>query len=94
MHTMPVDPFVHYEVSHFFHFCDRRNLPLIRELGGLYSLQRLEEMSIQIPAPGGNTWSHDAALLHESSLARTMPIDRILTGRYDMTLASRVLSSD
>ena len=35
-----------------------------------------------------------AALLHESSLARTMPPDRILTCRYDMTLAGRARSSD
>ncbi len=35
-----------------------------------------------------------AALLHESSLARTMPTDRILTCRCDMTLAGRALSSD
>ena len=34
------------------------------------------------------------ALLHESSLARTMPTDRILTCRCDMTLAGRALSSD
>ena len=60
MPANPVDPFVHYQVSHFFHFCDRRNLPLIQELGGLYSLEQLEERCIQIPAPGGNDWSHDA----------------------------------
>ena len=34
------------------------------------------------------------ALLHESSLARTMPTDRILTGRCDMTLVGRARSSD
>ena len=34
------------------------------------------------------------ALLHGSSLARTMPTDRILTGRCDMTLAGRARSSD
>ena len=34
------------------------------------------------------------ALLQESSLARTMPPDRILTCRCDMTLAGRTLSSD
>ena len=34
------------------------------------------------------------ALLHESSLARTMPTDRILTGRCDMTLVGRGRSSD
>ena len=36
----------------------------------------------------------DTALLHESSLARTMPTDRILTGRCDMTLVGRGRSSD
>ena len=35
-----------------------------------------------------------AALLHESSLARTRPTDRILTGRGDMTLVGRVRSAD
>ena len=34
------------------------------------------------------------ALLHESSLARTMPTDRILTGRCDTTLVGRGRSSD
>ena len=34
------------------------------------------------------------ALVHESSRARTMPTDRILTGRFDMTLAGRARSSD
>ena len=33
-------------------------------------------------------------LLHESSLARTMPTDRILTGRCDTTLVGRGRSSD
>ena len=34
------------------------------------------------------------ALLHESSLARTRPTDRILTGRCDTTLVGRGRSSD
>ena len=34
------------------------------------------------------------ALLHESSLARTRPTDRILTGRGDMTLVGRGRSFD
>ena len=37
---------------------------------------------------------HSAALLHESSLARTMPTDRILTCRCDTTLVGRGRSSD
>ena len=36
----------------------------------------------------------EAALLHESSRARTMPTDRILTCRFDMTLVGRARSSD
>ncbi|MCY4600880.1 MAG: DarT ssDNA thymidine ADP-ribosyltransferase family protein [Acidobacteria bacterium] len=55
-----MDPFIRYHVSHFYHFCDRRNLPLIRELRGLLSLEQLEARNIEIPAPGGNDWSHDA----------------------------------
>ena len=43
-----------------YHFIDRRNLPSIRELGGLYSLARLNEMGAIIAAPGGNQWSHEA----------------------------------
>ena len=39
---------------------------------------------------GGPSW----ALLHESSLARTMPTDRILTCRCDTTLVCRGRSSD
>ena len=40
------------------------------------------------------TDGHTAALLHESSLARTRPTDRILTGRCDMTLVGRARSAD
>ena len=40
------------------------------------------------------TAARSVALLHESSLARTMPTDRILTGRCDMTLVGRGRSSD
>ena len=49
-------------------------------------------------APRGPTiaaqWHSIEALLHESSLARTMPTDRILTCRCDMTLVGRGRSSD
>jgi hypothetical protein len=48
------DPFRQYAVTVFYHFTDRRNLPLIGKLGGLYSLANLREMNIEIPAPGGN----------------------------------------
>lgn len=43
-----------------YHFTDRRNLALIRELGGLYPLVELNERKVKVPAPGGNEWSHDA----------------------------------
>ena len=38
--------------------------------------------------------AQSAALLHESSPARTIPTDRILTGRCDTTLVGRGRSSD
>ena len=58
-----------------------------------------EVKPLQVPAvrPGtskNSTKKHTGALLHESSLARTMPTDRILTGRCDMTLVGRARSSD
>lgn len=43
-----------------YHFTDRRNLDLIRKLGGLYPLAELRRKGIEIPAPGGNEWSWDA----------------------------------
>jgi len=46
-----------------YHFTDRRNLALIRELGGLYPLRELFLRNIEVPAPGGNTWSQDADLI-------------------------------
>ncbi len=52
--------FRRYSVPAFFHFTDRRNLPLIVEHGGLYSLVELKRKNIKVPAPGGNQWSHDA----------------------------------
>lgn len=54
------DPFIQYAVTSFYHFTDRRNTASIRTRGGLYSLAVLREMKIDIPAPGGNAWSHDA----------------------------------
>ena len=47
-------------VRNLFHFTDRRNLPSIKATGGLFSYARLKEMNIEIPAPGGKDWSHDA----------------------------------
>ena len=54
------DQFRRYAVTNFYHFTDRRNLALIREVGGLLSLAKLRELEIEIPAPGGNYWSHEA----------------------------------
>ena len=47
-------------VTMLYHFTDRRNLPLIREHGGLYSADELVNRKIEVPAPGGNDWSRDA----------------------------------
>lgn len=47
-------------VALLYHFTDRRNLPLIREHGGLYPMSRLKKKKIVVPAPGGNQWSQDA----------------------------------
>lgn len=54
------DPFAKYHIASLYHFTDLRNLPLIRQLGGLYSLEKLTEMGVKIPNPGGNDWSHEA----------------------------------
>ena len=43
-----------------YHFTDRRNLAMIRELGGLYATATLTAKGITVPAPGGNQWSKDA----------------------------------
>jgi hypothetical protein len=43
-----------------YHFTDRRNLELIRQLGGLYPLAELRRKGMRVPAPGGNEWSWDA----------------------------------
>jgi len=42
-----------------YHFTDRRNLAMIRELGGVYPFATLREMGKEIPAPGGNQLSHN-----------------------------------
>lgn len=47
-------------IRNLFHFTDRRNLPSIKETGGLFSYAQLIEIGIEIPAPGGNEWSHEA----------------------------------
>ena len=55
------DLFQRHAVTHLYHFTDRRNLPRIREVG-LLSRAKLRELEIEIPAPGGNDWSHEADL--------------------------------
>jgi len=55
---MGIDPLS--RITLLYHFTDRRNLPLIRAHGGLYPLAQLQQRDIEIPAPGGNQWSHDA----------------------------------
>jgi hypothetical protein len=40
-----------------YHFTDRRNLQLIRDLGGLYPLAELEDRGVEIPAPGSDEGS-------------------------------------
>lgn len=48
------------KVPLLYHFTDRRNIPLIKEMGGLYPLSRLDQKQVKVPAPGGNQWSRDA----------------------------------
>jgi hypothetical protein len=48
------------QIRRLFHFTETRNLPSIRERGGLYSWRRLQEMGVVVEVPGGNDWSHDA----------------------------------
>jgi hypothetical protein len=47
------------QIRSLHHFTDSRNVPLIRELGGLYSRVKLKEMGVEFH-PGGNEWSLDA----------------------------------
>jgi len=47
-------------IRNLFHFTDLRNLQSIKGNGGLFSYARLKEKGIDIPAPGGNDWSHEA----------------------------------
>lgn len=44
---------------HLYHFTDRRNLPKIRE-HGILSMREIRRRSIEVVAPGGNNWSHEA----------------------------------
>jgi hypothetical protein len=50
-----IDPLC--RIPFLYHFTDRRNLQLIRELGGLFPLAELEAHGIEIPAPGSDEGS-------------------------------------
>lgn len=51
------------KVPLLYHFTDRRNLPVIQQMGGLYPLAQLDQKNVKVPAPGGNDWSRDADAL-------------------------------
>jgi hypothetical protein len=51
------------QIPFLYHFTDRRNVPIIKQMGGLFPLSDLKEKQVAIPAPGGNQWSHDADVL-------------------------------
>lgn len=40
-----------------YHFTDERNIPFIKENGGLYSWELLDELGVIIPTPGGDSLS-------------------------------------
>jgi hypothetical protein len=48
------------QITTLYHFTDRRNIPMIRRLGGLFPLAQLRKAGHKVPHPGGNQWSHDA----------------------------------
>ena len=48
------------QITRLYHFTDTRNLPMIRQLKGLYSAAVLKKAGWTIPAPGGNDWSQEA----------------------------------
>jgi hypothetical protein len=57
--TLPsIDPLK--RITSLYHFTDRRNLSLIRKLGGLYPMEHFRKRGAEVPAPGGNEWSRDA----------------------------------
>ncbi|SPF34041.1 conserved hypothetical protein [Candidatus Sulfopaludibacter sp. SbA4] len=44
-------------IPFLYHFTDRRNLQLIRDMGGLFPLAELEARGVKIPAPGSDEGS-------------------------------------
>jgi hypothetical protein len=49
------------KIKHLYHFTDERNLPIIKEHGGILSSRLLREMGIEFQS-GGNQWSIDQDL--------------------------------
>lgn len=47
------------KINSLYHFTDTRNLPMIRELGGLHTLSYLRKKEINIVAPGSNEVSQN-----------------------------------
>ena len=41
-----------WDIRHFYHFTDNRNIESIKAHGGLLSLAELRRLDIEIPAPG------------------------------------------
>ncbi|MGX5708304.1 DarT ssDNA thymidine ADP-ribosyltransferase family protein [Brucella lupini] len=48
------------QIASLYHFTDVRNIESIRQMGGLHPYSSLLRQSVDIPAPGGNAWSHDS----------------------------------
>lgn len=49
-----------FGIKKIWHFTDQANIQSIMDNGGLLSLSELRRKQMDIPAPGGNQWSHDA----------------------------------
>jgi len=49
---LKIDPL--RRIPFLYHFTDRRNVQLIREMGGLFPLAELEARGVEIPAPGSD----------------------------------------
>ncbi|OUE39109.1 hypothetical protein BZY95_17175 [Billgrantia desiderata SP1] len=49
-----------FNIQKLYHFTDTRNLPSIREQGGLLRLAEMKRRSVNGAVFGGNQWSHDA----------------------------------
>ncbi len=49
-----------YKFDGVWHFTDRSNIQSIVDSKHLFSLAEATRRAVTIPAPGGNSWSHDA----------------------------------